>query len=167
MIKNRCSKVGNVVGVHVIQKNGVKHVVLMDLEDFERINQLRDLRVCVWFNKCTNSFYAKFHDENYKTKYLHRLVMNTPEGLVVDHMNHKTLDNRKCNLRNVTTRENLSNRKRKSEMSSQYVGVSQAKRDEKWRAKIMIQGKKKHLGYFSTELEASLAYLQAVRSLAI
>jgi len=167
MIKNKCSKVGNVVGIHAIQKNGAKHVVLMDLEDFERINQLRDFSVYVKFNKGTNSFYAVYCDENDKTKQLHRLIMETPKELVVDHINHKTLDNRKINLRNVSHRENLSNQKRKSELSSQYVGVTWFKRDEKWRAKIRINGKTKHLGHFSTELEASQAYLQAVRSLAM
>ena len=167
MIKNRCSKVGNVVGIHVIQKNGAKHVVLMGLEDFERINQLRDFSVYVWFSKGTNSFYAQFHDENNKTKQLHRLVVNAPENLVTDHINHKTLDNRRCNLRNVSTRENMSNQKRKSELSSQYVGVTWFKRAKKWCAQIKINGKQTHLGYFSTELEASLAYLQTVQSLAI
>jgi len=167
MIKNKCSKVGNVIGIHVTQKNGAKHVVLMDLDDFERINQLRDFSVCVRFNKGINSFYAMYSDGNNKTKLLHRLIMETPKGLVTDHLNHETLDNRKINLRNVSTRENMSNRKRKSEMSSQYVGVSWFKRDEKWQAHIMIQGKQTHLGLFSTELEASQAYLQTVQSLAI
>jgi len=161
MIKNRCSKVGNVAGIHVTQRNGVKHVVLIDLEDFERINELRALRVHVRFNKCTNSFYAQFHDENYKTKLLHRLIMETPRELVVDHTNHDTLDNRKCNLRNVTTRENMSNQKRKSEMSSSYVGVSWDKCAKKWQAHIRINGKKKNLGCFTNELEAAEAYLQA------
>ena len=158
MIKNRCSKVGNVVGIHVTQRNETKHVVLMDLEDFERINDLRNFTVCVQFDKGTNSFYAFYHDENNKSKKLHRLIMSTPKGLMVDHINHQTLDNRRCNLRNVTTRENLSNQKRKSEMSSRYVGVSWYKRDEKWCAKIRINGKKKHLGLFVEEIDAAISY---------
>jgi len=167
MIKNKYSQVGNVIGIHVTQRNGAKHVVLMDLEDFERINQLRDFSVGVWFSKGTNSFYAQFHDEDHKIKYFHRLIMNTPKGLMVDHINHQTLDNRKINLRNVSHRENLSNQKRKSELSSSYVGVTWLKRAKKWHAKIMIQGKTKHLGLFPTELEASQAYLQTVQSLAV
>jgi len=158
LIKNKYSKVGNVVEVYVTQRSGAKHVVLMGLDDFERINQLRDLRVCVKFDKGTNSFYAKYSDENRKSKYFHRLIMNTPKGLMVDHMNHDTLDNRKINLRNVSHRENLSNQKRKSELSSSYVGVYWNKRARKWKAYIQINGKQKNLGYFTDELDAAIAY---------
>jgi hypothetical protein len=40
---------------------------------------------------------------------LHRTIMDTPVGLVVDHRNHDGLFNRKTNLRNVTTQENSKN----------------------------------------------------------
>lgn len=36
--------------------------------------------------------------------------MDTPEGMNVDHFGHDSLDNRKCNLRNVTRSENMQNR---------------------------------------------------------
>jgi len=161
MIKNGCCFIKDAAKIFVIQRSGTEHEVLIDLEDLERINELRDFSVHVKFDKGTNSFYAQFHDENHKTKRLHRLIMDTPKELVVDHINHNTLDNRKCNLRNVTTRENLSNQKRKSECSSQCVGVSWDKQKKKWKAHIAINGKKKHLGYFTNELQAAEAYLQA------
>jgi len=169
MIKNDYKIVPDtdVVEICVTQKNGVKHVVLIDLEDLERISHMKDFSVHVWFNKCTNSFYAMYHDENNKTKRLHRLIMDTPEGLVTDHINHNTLDNRRCNLRNVSNRENGSNLKRKSECSSQYVGVTWNKRARKWLAHIKINGKTKHLGLFTNELQASQAYLQARNRIAI
>jgi len=44
-----------------------------------------------------------------KNIYLHRYIMDTPEGIVVDHINRRPLDNRKINLRNVTTQENSKN----------------------------------------------------------
>lgn len=33
---------------------------------------------------------------------MHRQIMNTPHGLIVHHKNRRTLDNRKCNLENIT-----------------------------------------------------------------
>lgn len=45
-----------------------------------------------------------------KKVYLHRLIMGNPDGLVVDHLNQQTLDNRRENLQVVTQKENLANR---------------------------------------------------------
>lgn len=42
--------------------------------------------------------------------------------------------------------------------SSKFKGVSWNKNANKWKAAIMINGKTKHLGYFSSEVEASRAY---------
>lgn len=36
--------------------------------------------------------------------------MNTPKDLQCDHVNRKTLDNRRSNLRNVSLQENLENK---------------------------------------------------------
>ena len=43
-------------------------------------------------------FYAV--DKNHK--YMHRIIMNAQKDEITDHINHDTLDNRKCNLRICT-----------------------------------------------------------------
>jgi hypothetical protein len=48
-----------------------------------------------------------------------------------------------------------------SHNTSGYRGVSFIKAHGKWRAAISVDGKKKHIGYFSTAEEAHRAFLAA------
>ena len=57
--------------------------------------------------------------------WMHREIIKAPEGMFVDHINHKGLDNRKSNLRLATCRQNAYNKpKVKQEAGSNYKGVS-------------------------------------------
>ena len=49
--------------------------------------------------------------------------------------------------------------------TSKYVGVYWYKDYEKWRARIKINGKQKHLGYFTNEFKAHLAYEDALEEI--
>ena len=51
----------------------------------------------------------------------------------------------------------------KPKRTSEYKGVSFYKRNNKWRAEIMINGKSKYIGYFHTEIEAHNAYQKALK----
>ena len=80
---------------------------LVDDEDYERVNQFK------WTaEKCSKSenYYARNRTINTK---MHRLIMGLDSNskLVVDHIRHNTLDNRKKYLRVCTQKENLRNRK--------------------------------------------------------
>lgn len=66
-----------------------------------------DGKIYVTRAKTKNHFY--FYLMNDKRQYIHRIIMNAPKGLVVDHINHNTLDNRKSNLRICTSTENHRN----------------------------------------------------------
>lgn len=102
---------------------------------------------------------------------IHRLIMGLETGdeRVVDHINGDKLDNRRCNLRVVTQRQNSLNRQSANRTSKTGVlGVRYDARRAKnpYRAEIEIKGEKVSLGCFPTADEASAAY-QAAKSKAI
>lgn len=72
----------------------------------------------------------------------------------IDHINHNRSDNRLNNLREVTHVENGHNISKKTNNTTGYTGVVYHKATGKWLAQIMINGKNKYLGLFSTIEEA-------------
>lgn len=78
------------------------------------------------------------------------------QTLVINHINFLRHDNRVENLEIVTMRENGNKKHLKS--SSKFIGVHYDKPRDKWRAAIMLNGVRKHLGRFKTEEEANDAY---------
>lgn len=96
---------------------------------------------------------------NNKSIYLHRLIMNPPKGLYVDHINRNPLDNRRKNLRIATQSQNMANQGIAKHNSSGYKGVSFHKASQKWQAYIEC-GKKIHIGCFASRDEAAHIYNQ-------
>ena len=78
-----------------------------------------------------------------------------PGKLMVDHINRIRTDNRASNLRLVSHRQNQTNITKK--------GYHFCNTTQKWRATIAVDGKQKHLGYFSCPLLARLSYLDAAK----
>lgn len=104
---------------------------------------------------------------------MHAYLMKTPKGMVTDHilngeefdkqypeLKYSGLLNIKSNLRVVTPQQNSMNRNT-NYGSSKYKGVRWDKGIKKWKAQIRINGKAKHLGYFTSEEEAAEAYNKA------
>ena len=113
-------------------------------------------------------FYAvrelKVDSERTTTIRLHREIMNAPAGLLVDHQNNDSLNNRRSNLRLATHAQNSRNRpKRKTKATSKYVGVYFEKYTGKWRAVICYMGKQINLGRYDSEEEAARAYDAAAK----
>jgi len=91
-----------------------------------------------------------------KTIKMHRIIMNTPNHMIVDHKDHNTLNNQRSNLRNCNKSENGANRM--SIGSSKYLGVSFNKHAKKWQAYIRKNNKPVYIGKFFDERQAALAY---------
>lgn len=93
--------------------------------------------------------------------YLHRFIMNPPDGMVIDHINHDRLDNRKENIRICTIRQNNMNKSFMSNNTSGVIGVNWNKRAKKWKSRINVNGNEIHLGYFDTKEDAIQARINA------
>lgn len=94
---------------------------------------------------------------------LSRLIMGAPSHLVVDHINHDKMDNRRCNLRLATRLQNNQNMAKSKANQSGYKGVCLHKPSGKWLACIKVNGVRRYLGYFTDKLEAAKAYDEAAR----
>lgn len=83
----------------------------------------------------------------------------------VDHVNMDRTDNCIRNLRAADHSENNRNRSKQSNNTSGLKGVSWHKQAAKWRAHIVLDGRQRHLGLFSTAEDAYAAYVRAAQNL--
>jgi hypothetical protein len=93
----------------------------------------------------------------YVTVMMHRVVAQTPKDLQADHINRDRLDNRRCNLRNVTGSVNTRNQGISPRNTSGYRGVTWDKSRGKWQAKTRHNYKTVLIGRFDTAEQAALA----------
>ena len=139
--------------------------VLYDAEDEDKINKHN------WsVNKDDHRFYVvtsmphpdggitRTGRRRQATLKMHRLVADTPKGMVTDHINGDGLDNRKQNLRICTNAENSRNRGKSKTSTSGYKGVYWNKRDKLWYVHIGHNKKLLYLGCFKDKKEAAKAY---------
>lgn len=135
-------------------------MTLVDDEDFEKLNQFK------WYaQKRPNTWRVarNIWVENKRTAILmHREIMNAPEHSSVDHINGNPLDNCKENLRLCTHQQNMHNQKSAHKNNKLGIkGVRWYRNAKKFRARITINGKVIHLGYFNVMGDADSAYRKA------
>lgn len=88
-----------------------------------------------------------------------------PDG-VIDHINGNPSDNRWCNLRCVTQKENSQNvYKAKKNSKSGLLGAHFSKVHRRWVAQIRVNGKTKQIGAFDDAQSAHQAYIAEKRRL--
>lgn len=155
---------GDLTRIFIINREGVQFICLVDTEDIEKIKEFcPTLAIRHAINN--NSDYARTV-KHYRTedgKYygrvyeVQRVIMDVQfdNSVVVDHINHDTLDNRKENLRVAKRSENSKNRKSKnSNNTSGYRNVSWNSSINKWMVQLQIDGKNNCLGSFDNVHEA-------------
>jgi hypothetical protein len=99
---------------------------------------------------------------------LHRLIWlhvhgEWPTG-EVDHINGDGFDNRLENLRLTDRRTNMENQRHaRADNRGGLLGATWHAHSSKWRARITLGGRQKHLGSFDTAEAAHAVYLAAKR----
>lgn len=150
------------------------HEALIDEEDFESILTVHFRNDREWTGRvCDLSWqasvnkwgvYAYAAAGGRKTRVvmlMHRLITGAAGGAIVDHVNHNGLDNRRCNLRVCTMKENSANSRLQSNTTTGFKGVSTI--GNRFRAQIGVSGEYIALGCFDTAELAAAAYDSAAR----
>lgn len=133
---------------------------LVDDKHFERVNAFK------WHY--SNSGYAlrkiykgtRNGKKLYENQAMHRLLVDIPDGMQIDHINGDKLDNRQANLRQCTNQQNGCNRGKTAKNTSGFKGVSPCEYG-RWQAGIRVNGKRLHLGHFLKKEDAAEAYKAA------
>ena len=139
---------------------------IVDNEDYAYLIQ--------WKWRITANGYAVTYEKgkSHKTRQIicmHRLIINAPEDMVVDHKNRDRLDNRKINLRICTQTQNNGNMRGHNRYDCKGVefvkfnGGGKTLRKKPWRSRLKIAGKRIELGTYVTKEEAIKAYYEGAR----
>lgn len=156
-MKNRYEIRGDITAIFLKRADGTILECLIDTEDLQKVNRHKS----TWssqYSPITKTYYVVGSVTRPSGKreriLLHRLITNAEKGLVVDHINHDTLNNTKSNLRVVTYKENNENRVETARNNTKLKGISWNRTVRKWQVKVTIDGEKKMVGQFSSYPEA-------------
>ena len=120
----------------------------IDHDDFDRVKEE------FWYESPMGYIVCSPRDRE-GTVFLHRFIMNpASKKELVDHINHDTFDNRKCNLRIVDhyqSQRNIGPFKNKSGIKGVYL------KKGRWVANIKVNHIDHYLGSFDTKEEAAAA----------
>jgi hypothetical protein len=146
---------------------GLPKAILCNPED---VGLIMSCRWCIQKGYHSRSNYSKLSTYKFnrlKPLSIQKFILGfvSEDGIIVDHINHNTYDNRKSNLRICSIRQNICNSRKSSKpSSSKYKGVWWCKKTKKWKAGIKVYGRSKCLGTFNSQIQAAKAYDDAAKT---
>lgn len=131
---------------------------IVDDEDFEELSKHK-------WNISSKGYACRMVGNNPGRKQIlmHREILRTPKGLFTDHIDGNKSNNQRSNLRFCTAGENMRNRKKYSNNTTGFKGVTQC--GKYISARIQCDGRVIALGSFSTLKQAAAAYIKAAKEL--
>lgn len=136
--------------IEIEHKNGK---IFLDIDDYEKLKEY-----CLM--KRNEYFITKIKGKNIN---IHQLVLGYQGNLWIDHIDTNKSNNRKKNLRLCTHKESSCNKNKNKNSDSKYKGVTFDNKLNKWRSRIMFNGKMTDLGRHKNEIDAAKIYDEAAR----
>jgi hypothetical protein len=133
---------------------------IVDDADYEWLNQWK------WTadkSASSDTWYARRGEgrPSRKKSHMHRVIMNAPDGMEVDHVNGDGLDNRRENLRICTRAQNAHNTGIHPRNTTGFKGVSRTRQG--FVAQMVINGKHIYIGTFKSPEEAAKAWDESAK----
>lgn len=165
-MKNRYVIENDTVTIFLNRRDATVLETLIDLEDLEKVNAFPNTWLSHWDTK-RHLFYCDGklprNGSQAKRISLHRYILDPPSDIVIDHINHNPLDNRKSNLRLLTNAQNCQN---KNGMNKNNVsgmrGVSWNNALQRWKVSIRKDYKYVYQRTFKDLDEAKKAAQEAI-----
>lgn len=145
------------------RKEGTTYFVEFDEADLDLVLGFRGRWHCMKAN--SGFMYVGANDGKGKHTLLHRLLTNTPDDMVVDHIDHNPLNNRRSNLRVCTHAENIRNKSPHKKSFTGYKNIYKEKSSCNYRVQIFYDGKVFYQGGITTLKKAIVIRNKALRKL--
>jgi hypothetical protein len=129
-------------------------VTLVDDDDVALVAGFR------WHYGCRGYAVRVTRDQDGRKKwvFLHRVLIDPPPGLTVDHIDGDRLNNRRANLRVATHSQQRANTKVGKNSKSGFKGVTWHGASRLWHVRVGFQGKTLSFGYYDDPIQAARVY---------
>lgn len=136
-------------------------IALVDDDQYERVNKIK------WYlSKGGYALSGSHKNLGIKpfTK-MHRFILGTEPGVLIDHRDGNKMNNQKYNLREASPEQNVHNQKKRSGTINNYKGANFIKKLGLWQARCRMNHQDYFLGYFKSEIAAAYAYNKKAASI--